>query len=125
MISREDCIGLCDLSYEEVIALAEHEHIPVMAAFALAQSLLSQERGCERIRDMILDDISHAVARGDSTRARRLEATLAHFVSDHPEVRAVPPLQSLIDQRVGHPVLRSGLVGGHRLTVRPAAGCRA
>jgi hypothetical protein len=42
-ITLQDCIGLCGLSEEEVLAIAEHEHLPEIAATALAQYLLSQE----------------------------------------------------------------------------------
>jgi hypothetical protein len=37
MITLEDCIGLCGLTEEEVLAIAEHEHLPEIAATALAQ----------------------------------------------------------------------------------------
>jgi hypothetical protein len=46
MITLEDCIGLCGLTEEEVLAIAEHEHVPEIAAAALAQYLLSLE--CNR-----------------------------------------------------------------------------
>ena len=35
MITLDDCIGLC--GEEEVLAIAEHEHLPEIAATALAQ----------------------------------------------------------------------------------------
>ena len=56
MITIEDCIGLCGLTEEEVLAIAEHEHLPEVAATALAQYLLSDEHGSEKVRDMIIDD---------------------------------------------------------------------
>jgi hypothetical protein len=48
MISLEDCIGLCGLTEEEVLAIAEHERLPEIAATALAQYLLSQAHGSEK-----------------------------------------------------------------------------
>jgi hypothetical protein len=48
MITLEDCIGLSGLTEEEVLALAEHEHLPEICAAALAQYLLSQEQGSEK-----------------------------------------------------------------------------
>jgi hypothetical protein len=57
MITREDCIGLCGLTEEEVLAIAEHEQLPEIAATALGQYLLSLEHGSERVRDIIVDDI--------------------------------------------------------------------
>ena len=50
MITLEDCIGLCGLTEEEVLAVAEHEHLPEIAAAALAQYLLSLEHGGEKVR---------------------------------------------------------------------------
>jgi hypothetical protein len=43
MISLEDCVGLSGLTEEEVLAIAEHEHIPEIAASALGQYLSRQE----------------------------------------------------------------------------------
>jgi hypothetical protein len=91
VITLEDCIGMCGLAEAEILAIAEHEHIPEIAAAALAQYLLCQEHGCETIRDMLRDDIRAAVARGDRGHARDLLMVLQHFLSDHPEVA---PLRS-------------------------------
>jgi len=50
MITLEDCLGFCGLSGKEVLAIAEHEHLPEIATTALAQYLLSQEHGSERVQ---------------------------------------------------------------------------
>ena len=42
MITLEDCIGLCGLTEEEVLAVAEHERLTQIAATALAQHFLSR-----------------------------------------------------------------------------------
>ena len=60
VITLEDCIGMCGLTEDEVLAIAEHEHLPEIAATALAHYLLSREHGSEEIRDMIVDDIREA-----------------------------------------------------------------
>ena len=65
MISLEDCVGLSGLTEEQVLAIAEHEHLPEMAATALAQYLSKQAHGMEKIRDMIVDDIRQAQRRRD------------------------------------------------------------
>jgi hypothetical protein len=36
MIALADCLAMCGLSEDEVLAIAEHEHIPEIAAAALA-----------------------------------------------------------------------------------------
>ena len=66
MITLEDCIALCGLSEEEVLAIAEHEHIPEIAATELAEYLLMTEHGTERICAIIVDDIRAAIAELES-----------------------------------------------------------
>ena len=84
MISLEDCIGMCGLTEEEVVALAEHEHLPEIVAAALAQHLLCQSDGCRTIGAMIADDVNWAAARGERRHAEELRSTLQQFVATHP-----------------------------------------
>ena len=104
MISLEDCIALCGLTEEEVLALAEHEHIPEIVATALAQHLLDQSDGCRRIGAMIADDVSWAAARGDQRHADELRSTLQHFVTTHPAALSSLRAQVCLDgsARSGH-----------------------
>ncbi|MEJ1157918.1 hypothetical protein [Prosthecomicrobium sp. N25] len=85
MISKEDIIGLCGLEPEEVEAIAEHEHIPDVAAAALADYLLHRAHGTDRIRDMIVEDLRAALGRGESEHASRLFMALRHFLAEHPD----------------------------------------
>jgi len=87
MISREDCIAMCGLDEDEIDALSEHEHIPEIAAAALASYLLHQPHGSEKIRTMIIDDIHKALDEGRVNHAGELFMALRHFLSDHPEAR--------------------------------------
>lgn len=89
MITLEDCIGFCGLSEEEVLAIAEHEHLPEIAATALAQYLLSQEHGSDKVRNMIVDDIRSAQVARDKEKVLLLLHVLHHFLKTHPE--ATPP----------------------------------
>ncbi|MGB8275504.1 MAG: hypothetical protein WCF16_09590 [Alphaproteobacteria bacterium] len=83
MLTLEDCLALCDLSEEEIAAIAEHEHIPVMAAIELGQYLVHTPEGVPMIRRFILDDIRAAQDRGDGEHALLLKAVLRHFVETH------------------------------------------
>jgi hypothetical protein len=87
MITLQDCIGLCGLTEEEVLAVAEHEHLPEIAATALAQYLLSEEHGAEKIRDMIVDDVRQAQNSGDKKHVLTLLHVLHHFLNTHAEAR--------------------------------------
>jgi hypothetical protein len=84
MITLEDCLAFCGLTEEEVLAIAEHEHIPEIAAAALAEYLARQEHGEDRIRDMIVDDIRTSQQRGDCVHVRTLLHVLHHFLRTHP-----------------------------------------
>ena len=88
MISLEDCLALCGLSEAEVMALAEHEHVPEIVAASLGCHLLCQPDGGRQIGAMIADDVTMAMARGDRPHADELRATLQGFVASHPEAWA-------------------------------------
>ncbi len=81
----EDCLAFCDLTEEEVLAIAEHEHMPEMAAIAYAQYLARKEHGPELICEMIVDDIRSAQRRNDGDHVRDLLHVLHHFVRSYPE----------------------------------------
>ena len=85
MICLEDCIAMCGLTEEEVLAIAEHEHVPEIVAASLAQYLLRQHHGAEKIRAMIVDDVRAAQARGDVAHTQTLLHVLHHFMRDHPD----------------------------------------
>ena len=88
MIALEDCFGLCDLTADEIDAIAEHEHVPTLVAAAFGEYLLHRKHGAAHVLGMIRDDIRHAVAAGDARHARQLVGVLHRFVGQHPEALA-------------------------------------
>lgn len=88
MISADDIFGMCDLDEDEIAAIAEHEHIPEVAAAALGDYLLHREHGSERIRDMIVEDVRAALDRDEPGHAAHLLVALQHFLQQHPEAVA-------------------------------------
>ena len=84
MLRFEDCLGLCDLTEEEITAIAEHEGLPVLPAAELGAALLRRPDGVARIQKMILDDIALAQRRRRFARATRLRSVLRRFVEVHP-----------------------------------------
>ena len=87
MISLEDCIALCGLSRKEVMAIAEHEHVPAITAAAMGRYLLKKPGGAEQIRDMIRADLHEALSRDDKDHASELLMVLRQFLSAHPEAQ--------------------------------------
>jgi hypothetical protein len=87
VISLEDCIAFSGLTKQEVEAIAEHEHVPEIAAAAMGRYLLKEPHGAEKIRDMIRDDIRAALRRDDRDHARELLMALRHFLDVYPAAR--------------------------------------
>jgi hypothetical protein len=96
MITLDDCLAFSGLTAAEVQAIAEHEHIPEIAAASLGYCLLCDGGGVQRIRDMILDDIEAARRRGQGWRVEELNAVLESFVAQHPEATARWPITTRI-----------------------------
>jgi len=90
MISLEDCIGLCGLDRDQVAAIVEHEHIPEIAATALADYLIHQPRGAEAIRAMIVDDI-----RKDAPIGRVCSEEVPIPYARHLEEAAIPQVPKI------------------------------
>ena len=89
VLTLEDCLALCGLSEEEVLAIAEHEHVPEVAAAEMGNYLARTPDGELAIKAMIRDDLAAARARGDTPHAAALKLVLRNFVLQHPrcEVR--------------------------------------
>lgn len=58
-----------------------------IVATALAEYLLCQEHGTEKVRNMIVDDIRQAQVRGDRNHVLALLHVLHHFLKTHPEAK--------------------------------------
>lgn len=85
MLTLQDCIELSDLTEEEILAIAEHEHIPEIVATELGSYLVHNPDGVPHLKRMILEDIEKAKARDDLEHALKLRLVLAHFIRSHPD----------------------------------------
>ncbi len=83
MLTLQDCIELSELDEAEILAIAEHEHIPEMVALEMGNYLVHSPEGERRIKRMIVDDIDAARERHDRREVVRLKAVLRHFVTEH------------------------------------------
>ena len=84
MLTLQDCVALCDLTEEEVLAIAEHEHIPEIAAAELGSYLVRTPGGEMCIKSIIRDDLAEARAAGDRKRELALLLVLHNFILQHP-----------------------------------------
>jgi hypothetical protein len=84
MLTLEDCLALCDLTEDEVLAIAQHEHLPEIAAAQLGSYLVHAPDGEMRIKSIIREDITDARSRSDRARELALKLVLRNFVLGHP-----------------------------------------
>jgi hypothetical protein len=89
MISLEDCIALSGLTEDEILAIAEHDHIPESVAVGLARYMADAPGGFHEIGEMIIDDIRGAQARGNREHVKELLHVLHHFLKTHPDAQRV------------------------------------
>ena len=83
MLTYEDCLGLCELTEDEIRAIAEHEHLPEIVALELGNSLIRGPDGELLVSRMLIEDIRAAQQRGDLVHASKLKRTLRHFIEQH------------------------------------------
>jgi DNA repair protein RadC len=87
MLTIQDCIELSELTEEEILAIAQHEGIPEMAAVELGSYLVHTPDGEKRIKAMIMDDIAEAQRTGQMQRVLTLKLCLRHYVEHHAGAR--------------------------------------
>lgn len=87
MLTIQDCIELSELTEEEILAIAEHEHLPEMAAVELGNYLMQTPGGEQCIKDMIVDDIDAARDEGNLQRLLSLKLCLKHYLEHHAGAR--------------------------------------
>ena len=85
MLTLQDCIALSDLTEDEILAVAEHEHIPEIVATELGCYLVHSPEGVPLLKRMIVDDIEAAKKRNDLEHATKLRLVLRHFIETHPD----------------------------------------
>jgi hypothetical protein len=84
MLELNDCLALCDLTEEEVLAIAHHERIPEIAAAELGDYLVHTPEGELRLKAIFRDDLAEARAAGDVKRELALLLVLRDFILRHP-----------------------------------------
>jgi hypothetical protein len=85
MLTWEDCLALCELTEDEIAAIAEHEHLTQMAAAEFGNYVVHSPKGVPMIRRIILEDIAAARRRSDIAHAAKLKLVLRHFIHGHPQ----------------------------------------
>ena len=78
---------MCQLTEDEIAAVAEHEHVPHIIALEMGNYLCVTTEGEYRISRMIIEDIEAARAHGNLAHAAQLRRVLQHFLERHASVQ--------------------------------------
>jgi nicotinate phosphoribosyltransferase len=74
---------MCQLTEDEIAAVAEHEHVPEIIALEMGNYLCVTAEGERRISAMIVEDIEAARSHGNFAHAAKLRRVLQHFLEHH------------------------------------------
>jgi len=83
VLSYSDCVGLSELTPEEIAVIAQHEHLPDIVALEMGAVLHGTAAGRQLIRRMIIETSEAACRRGDTRTAAQLGLVLHHFIDTH------------------------------------------
>jgi hypothetical protein len=84
MLSMQDLIDYCDLDRDEIEAIAEHEHVPMVVAAELSELLLGSPEGVCQLHAMIVENMQQALENGQNQRVLELMHTYEHLQRTHP-----------------------------------------
>ena len=82
MISISECIAVCGLDRNEIAAIANREHVPEIAASALANYLLHHDGDQTEIQEMMVDDLQAALQERRLQQASELFMALREFLDE-------------------------------------------
>ena len=89
MLSLHDCIGMSDLTEDEVAIIAEHQGLSMIVAAELGSTLLQTPKGVFTLRGYIVEVLTQAKLSGQRDKARRVDRVLTRFCAAHPVPRVL------------------------------------
>lgn len=84
MLTLEDCIAFCDLTEDEILAIAEHENVPEIVAAEIGTDLLKSSQGIFQIEYFIRDNLEKAKLSGQEAKTKQLDRVYASFHATYP-----------------------------------------
>lgn len=84
MLTLQDCLELSGIDWDELVAIAHHEHLPYIVALEKAHAFLQEEWGAPAVRQMIIDEVHHCLETGDCKQAVAALHMLEHTFAAHP-----------------------------------------
>lgn len=85
MLTLQDCLEMSGIDWDELVAIAHHEHLPDIVALEKAHAFLQQEWGAPAVRQMVIDEVHRCIEQGGSCRdAIAALRILEHTFQAHP-----------------------------------------
>lgn len=79
MLTWDDFLAYCQLSEDEVDAVADYQGVPRIVAAQMAYCMLREPAGQQVFRSILIDDIETARRRGDGATLARYQSVLERF----------------------------------------------
>ena len=89
MLTLDQCIGMSDLSDDEIAVIAEHRRVPTIVAVEIGHTLLGTAKGKFILRGYISDLLANAKLAGCHEKAKHLDRVLTQFNAHHPTPRVL------------------------------------
>jgi hypothetical protein len=84
MLTLQDCLEMSGIDWDELVAIAHHEHLPDMVALEKAHAFLQQEWGPPAVRQMVIDEMRKCIESGDCREAQAALRIMEHTFEVHP-----------------------------------------
>ncbi|WP_417844092.1 hypothetical protein [Thalassospira sp.] len=81
MLTLKDCFDFSDLNEDEICAIAECEHIPIISALEEGENLVHSVHGRQRIANMLLQRAKECDLRGMNVHATQLRCIHQAFIN--------------------------------------------
>lgn len=89
MLTLDQCIGMSDLSDDEIAVIAEHRRVPTIVAVEVGQVLVGTAKGKFILRGYISDLLAKAKLAGRHEKAKHLDRVLTQFNARYPTPRVL------------------------------------
>lgn len=81
MLTLKDCFDFSDLTEDEICAIAECEHIPIISALEEGENLIHSAHGRQRVAKMLLKRAQECELSGMDVHASHLRCIHKAFIA--------------------------------------------
>lgn len=83
MLTYQDCADYCDLTEDEIEALADGTGLPPIEVCAIVQQYTDSPQQCRKFMRFLQDYLEKVELSGDDEHSHRVHEAMHHFVANH------------------------------------------